>query len=49
MIKLIAQEPWLAYPNFQEPFDVYTDGASEGQLGACEAKEASPLHSILEN
>ena len=48
MIKLIAQEPWLAYPNFQEPFDVYTD-ASEGQLGACEAKEASPLHSILEN
>ena len=40
--KLIAREVMLAYPNFNEPFDIYTD-ASTHQLGAVITQNNRPI------
>jgi len=38
---IIAKETLLAYPNFNKPFQIYTD-ASHYQLGAVASQEGKP-------
>jgi len=43
--RVIAKETLLAYPNFNKPFQIYTD-ASHYQLGAVVSQEGKPIASI---
>jgi len=38
----IAKETLLAYPNFNEPFQIHTD-ASQHQLGAAASQQGKPI------
>jgi len=40
--RVIAKETLLAYPNFNKPFQIYTD-ASHYQLGAVVSQEGKPI------
>ena len=40
--RVIAKETLLAYPNFNKPFQIYTD-ASHCQLGAVVSQEGKPI------
>lgn len=42
MKKIVSRETLLAYPDFDKPFDVYTD-ASHTQLGAVISQEHKPI------
>ena len=42
MKRLMARETILAYPNFDEPFEIHTD-ASAFQLGACISQNGKPI------
>jgi len=44
--RVIAKETLLAYPNFNNPFQIHTD-ASHCQLGAVASQEARKAHSFL--
>jgi len=40
--RIIAKETLLAFPNFNEPFQIHTD-ASHYQLGAVVSQEGTPI------
>ena len=40
--KIMSQEVFLAYPNFNKPFDIYTD-ASHLQLGSVISQDGKPI------
>ena len=42
MKKVICRETLLSYPDFNEPFEIYTD-ASNYQLGAVIMQKGKPL------
>jgi hypothetical protein len=42
MKRIMARETILAYPNFDQPFEIHTD-ASACQLGACISQNGKPI------
>jgi hypothetical protein len=42
MKRIMARETILAYPNFDQPFEIHTD-ASAFQLGACISQNGKPI------
>jgi RNase H-like domain found in reverse transcriptase len=46
--KIIAREVMLAYPDFNEPFEIHTD-VSHYQLGASSPRKGNQLPSTVES